>query len=468
MVETAPLVPETLGALPPVMADSAQDSATAIPLRLVRSDDPLPAFAQASGFRAKTGTVCLLPGPDGALAEVLVGFGAGDDAFAAGDVARKLPAGVYDWRGTAARDPGQASALVLGWLMGAYRFERYKSAASEQDEALLCWPTAAKRDEVEALALATMLTRDLINTPAADMGPAEIELAARRLAAAHEAQITSIVGDDLLSANYPALYAVGHSSPREPRLLDLCWGNPTAPKVTLVGKGVVFDSGGLNIKPASAMKLMKKDMGGAAHALGLAQVIMRLGLPVRLRVLIPLAENAVSGTAMRPGDILQTRKGLTVEVNNTDAEGRLILADALAEGDREGPAVLIDFATLTGAARVALGADIPALFSNDESWAEGLHRAGLAVQDPLWRLPLWTGYRSMVEGRVGDLDNAPEGGMAGAITAALFLERFVSPSTPWVHIDTYGWSPKLRPAHPVGGDALGLRAVFAALQDRFG
>jgi leucyl aminopeptidase len=452
------------------MADPAQEQkGRVIPLRLVLADDALPTFAKASGFRAKTGAVCLLPDSTGDLAEVLVGFGNGEDAFAAGDISRKLPAGLYDWRGAAAQDPVQASALTLGWLMGAYRFERYKTTApGDQAEAQLCWPANAQRDQVEALALATMLTRDLINTPAADMGPAEIESAARRLAQTHGATLTVTTGNELLQAGYPAIYAVGVSSPRAPRLLDLGWGDPQAPKVTLVGKGVVFDTGGLDLKPASAMKLMKKDMGGAAHALGLAQVIMRLGLPVRLRVLVPLAENAVSGTAMRPGDILQTRKGLTVEVNNTDAEGRLILADALTEGDSESPAVLIDFATLTGAARVALGTDLPALFSNDDSWAEGLQQAGLTVQDPMWRLPLWPGYRSMVEGRVGDLDNAPEGGMAGAITAALFLERFVSPSTPWVHIDTYGWSAKQRPGHPVGGDALGLRAVFAALQDRFG
>jgi leucyl aminopeptidase len=452
-----------------VEADALSPDAIIIPLRLTRSDDPLPTFAKASGFRAAVGTICPMPDTQGNFSEILVGIGSGDDFLAAGDLSRKLPAGLYAWAGQAGENPLSVTALTLGWLLGAYRFERYKTTTqTDSTSARLCWSLAANRVEIEALGEATALVRDLINTPAADLGPAELEDVARRVADAGEASFRSIVGEDLLSEGYLAIYAVGASSPRAPRLLDFTWGDPAAPKVTIVGKGVVFDTGGLDIKPASAMKLMKKDMGGAAHALGLALLVMRHRLPVRLRVLIPVAENAVSGTAMRPGDILATRKGLTIEVNNTDAEGRLILADALCEGDREDPAVLIDFATLTGAARVALGADIPALFCNEDSWADSLMRAGMDNQDPLWRLPLWPGYRSMVEGRVGDLDNAPEGGMAGAITAALFLERFVSASTPWAHIDTYGWSPKGRPAHPVGGDALGMRAVFAALRDRFG
>jgi leucyl aminopeptidase len=452
-----------------VEAEALSPDAVIIPLRLTRSDDPVPTFAKASGFRAAVGTICPMPDTQGNLSEILVGIGTGDDFLAAGDLSRKLPAGLYVWAGQAGENPLSVTALTLGWLLGAYRFDRYKTTTqTDSAAARLCWSLAANRVEIEALGEATALVRDLINTPAADLGPAELEDVARRVADAGEASFRSIVGEDLLSEGYPAIYAVGASSPRAPRLLDFTWGDPAAPKVTIVGKGVVFDTGGLDIKPASAMKLMKKDMGGAAHALGLALLVMRHRLPVRLRVLIPVAENAVSGTAMRPGDILATRKGLTIEVNNTDAEGRLILADALCEGDREDPAVLIDFATLTGAARVALGADIPALFCNEDSWADSLMRAAMDNQDPLWRLPLWPGYRSMVEGRVGDLDNAPEGGMAGAITAALFLERFVSASTPWAHIDTYGWSPKGRPAHPVGGDALGMRAVFAALRDRFG
>lgn len=461
-------------------------SATPLFLHLTASsDEDIPAFARACGFAGAAGTFCLMPDGTGgaALGKVLLGLGDGSDPFAAGDMARKLPAGDYVLQGDLAADPDRATAVALAWALGAYRFDRYKTSgkaasdASPDDKsgteeapalARLVWPAAARQAEVEALVDAYTLVRNLVNTPAADMGPQDLEQAARSLCAAEGAEITSIVGEDLLAQGYPAIYAVGASSPRPPRLLDLRWGDPAAPRVTLVGKGVVFDTGGLDIKPPSAMKLMKKDMGGAAHALGVALLIMRHRLPVRLRVLIPVAENAVSGTAMRPGDILNSRKGLTIEVNNTDAEGRLILADALAEGDSENPALLIDFATLTGAARVALGPDLPALFSSDDAWAEAVTRAGLDQADPLWRLPLWPGYRSMVDGRVGDVDNAPEGGMAGAITAALFLQRFVSEDTVWSHIDTYAWSPKGRPGHPLGGNALGMRAVFAALQGRFG
>lgn len=467
---------------PAVIVDAAdlspEQAAGRIPLRPLYSTSsvPLPPYAQAVGFKASSGSLCLLPTSDGsAIAEVLFGLGDGQDPYSspyvAGDLARKLPVGVYHLVGDFAEDAKAVTDFALAWAVGAYSFDRYKSGQGEGQSgglARLEWPALASRFDVETMSQAFALVRDLVNTPAADMGPQELEDAARALATQHGADFSAIVGQDLLAAGYPAIYAVGQSSPRAPRLLDLRWGSLDAPKVTIVGKGIVFDTGGLDLKPASAMKLMKKDMGGAAHALGVAALVMAHRLPVRLRVLLPVAENAVSGSAMRPGDVLQTRKGLTIEVNNTDAEGRLILADALAEADSEAPAWLIDFATLTGAARVALGTDLPALLCNNDALADSLLGAGVQTADPLWRLPLWAGYRSQVESKIADLDNAPEGGMAGAITAGLFLERFVSTSTPWAHIDTYAWAARARPGHPVGGNALGMRAVFTALKNRFG
>lgn len=454
---------------PASLSESSVSSATLV--SLLSPSDTLPPYAVATGFKASLGSVCLLPSGDGAgIAEVLVGLGDGADPytspFAAGDLARKLPAGLYTL--SASTSAEHANTVALAWALGAYGFDRYKSQKASEELACLLWPQAADRAQVTVMVEAFALVRDLVNTPAADMGPQELHDAAQALADQYGADLTAIVGEDLVRENYPAIYAVGQSSPRPPRLLDLTWGDPEAPKVTLVGKGVVFDTGGLDIKPPSAMKLMKKDMGGAAHALGVALLVMAHKLPVRLRVLLPIAENAVSGSAMRPGDVLHTRKGLTIEVNNTDAEGRLILADALAEADRDSPAVLIDFATLTGAARVALGPDLPALMSNNDALAQDLLDASAQSADPLWRLPLWPGYRSQVESKVADLDNAPEGGMAGAITAGLFLQRFVSDSTPWAHLDTYAWTLRARPGHPAGANALGMRAVFTALCNRFG
>jgi len=450
-----------------VLIDEAP--ADAVPLTPVVMADPgdeaaVPAFARAAGFTGAAGTVCPVPDAAGTVAGFLVGLGDGSDPLAFGAAPAKLPAGAYVIEPAPA--PDQAGRLALAWALGAYRFDRYRPADGEAPR--LAWPAGANRGEVSRTVRAVELVRDLVNTPAADMGPAELEAAARDLAAAHGAEVDVIVGEALQQRNYPAIHAVGRASSRAPRLIDLRWGAADAPKVTLVGKGVCFDSGGLDLKPASAMKLMKKDMGGAAHALGLASMIMAAGLPVRLRVLIPAVDNAVSGDSFRPGDVLRTRKGLTVEVNNTDAEGRLVLADALAEADAEAPEVLIDFATLTGAARVALGPDLPALMSNDEALAEAILAAGVAERDEVWRLPLWRGYRGMVESRVADLDNAPEGGMAGAITAGLFLEHFVSEAGAWAHLDVYAWNPKARPARPVGAAAQGIRAVFAVLQGRYG
>lgn len=453
-----------------ILIDSAADTASgAVLLTPVGSGaTDLPRFAQATGFSGAAGTICPLPGPGGAVEEILVGLGDGVDRWAFAAIADALPLGTYALSGALESDT--ATDAAVAWMLAGYAFTRYRTASPAKDRPRLVWPEGARQAEALSVARATALTRDLVNTPAADMGPADLEAAARTLAEAHGAEVDCIVGDALLDRGYPAIHAVGRAATaaRAPRLIDLRWGPHTAPRVTIVGKGVCFDSGGLDLKPASAMKLMKKDMGGAAHALGLAALIMDSGLPVRLRVLIPAVENAVSAESFRPGDVLDTRKGLTIEVNNTDAEGRIILADALAEADSESPAVLLDFATLTGAARVALGPDLPALFSNDDALADALLTHGRRLDDPLWRLPLWPGYRAQVDGTVGDLDNAPEGGMAGAITAALFLERFVSPATPWAHIDCYAWAPKALPGRPAGAAAQGLRAALGALRERFG
>jgi leucyl aminopeptidase len=331
----------------------------------------------------------------------------------------------------------------------------------------LFWPKGADKGLVRRTAEAIFLARNLINTPASDLGPAELAAAARRVAGHYRAAISVIEGDDLVKRNYPLIHAVGRASPRAPRLIDLTWGDAKAPKVTLVGKGVCFDSGGLDLKTASGMLMMKKDMGGAATLLALATMIMDARLPVRLRLLIPAVENSVSGNAMRPLDVVRSRKGLTVEIGNTDAEGRLILADALAEADAEKPALLIDCATLTGAARVALGPELPALFSNDDGLAAEILAQGARVADPLWRLPLWRPYRSMLESKTADINNAPESGFAGSVTASLFLEEFVAPTTPWVHIDSFAWNHKSRPGRPEGGEALALRALYAMIEARF-
>jgi leucyl aminopeptidase len=359
---------------------------------------------------------------------------------------------------------------ALGWALGTYVFDRYRKA--ETRFATLVWPKRCRRAAVESAAAATFLVRDLINTPAEHMGPAELADAALRLARAHGARCRVIAGRRLLALGYPAVHAVGRASARAPRLVDLAWGRPGRPKLTLVGKGVCFDSGGLDLKSSSNMKLMKKDMGGAAHALALARMVMEARLPVRLRVLVPAVENSVAGNALRPLDVVPTRKGLTVEIGNTDAEGRVILADALAEAVGESPDLVIDLATLTGAARVALGAELPALFCNDDALAERLLRLGDREGDPLWRLPLFRPYAKQVESKVADLTNAPEGGAAGAITAALFLERFVErkgkPQTPWIHVDLMAWNAAARPGRPEGGEAMGLRALFALLDERYG
>jgi leucyl aminopeptidase len=399
---------------------------------------------------------------------VLVGLGDGADAegrmWALAGLPAVLPEASY--RLDAVPRGADPTNLALGWALATYVFARY--SAKTRPAAALVWPEAADRGRAERLAAAVFLARDLANTPAGDLGPEELAGEAVRVGKAAGARSRVIVGDDLLAENYPTIHAVGRASARAPRLVDIVWGHPVGPKVTLVGKGVCFDTGGLDLKTASGMRLMKKDMAGAAIVLGLAQAIMDAGLPVRLRVLLPCVENAVSGNAMRPLDIVRTRKGLTVEVGNTDAEGRLILCDALAEASTEKPELLVDMATLTGAARVALGSELAALFCNDEGLARGLLDDAAAEEDPMWRMPLWRPYRKMIDSKIADINNVSESPHAGAVTAALYLQEFVDPGVPWAHLDVMAWNPQSRPGRPEGAEATALRALYAHIAGRFG
>ena len=423
------------------------------------------AFAAAAGFEPKPGRHCLLPAADGGLLGVLFGLDGPDakrlDPFAVGKLPTLLPEGVYRFA-SALPDPAPAT---LAWLLGAYRFERYRKPSEKRVR--LAPPEGTDLDEASRIAEAVAAGRDLVNTPANDLGPDGLETAARGLAARHGAEIEAIVGDDLLARNLPLIHAVGRASANPPRLIDLRWGDSGAPRVTVVGKGVAFDTGGLNLKPASNMLLMKKDMGGAAAALALADMAMGARLPIRLRVLIPAVENAVSGASFRPGDVLPSRKGLTVEIGNTDAEGRLILADALALADEERPDLLVDFATLTGAARVALGPDLPPFYTEDGALAADLSRLGDAVNDPVWRLPLWPPYSALLESKIADLNHISSGSFAGSITAALFLRRFATEAGAHVHFDIYAWNPKTRPGRPEGGEVQGARLLYALLRERY-
>ncbi len=424
-------------------------------------------WVAATGFTGEAGKLALLPDKAGQLGRVLIGVAEEEAAiWALAGASKSLPPGKY--RLEQLSPGGDTTHLALGWALGTYRFDLYREAKNKKDTAELVWPEGADRGRVERLAQAVCLARDLINTPASDLGPAELAEAAIAVAERAGAKRRLIVGDDLLAEDYPTIHAVGRASARAPRLVDFTWGNEGAPKVTLVGKGVCFDSGGLDLKPASGMKMMKKDMGGAAIMLGLAQAIMAAQLPVRLRVMLPLVENAVSGTAMRPLDVVRTRKGLTVEIGNTDAEGRLILCDALAEASTEQPELLVDAATLTGAARVAVGPELAALFCNDEALAAALLQAGAAEDDPLWRMPLWRPYRKLLDSKVADLNNVSDGPHAGAITAALYLQEFVAPGIPWAHLDVMAWNTRSRPGRPEGAEAQGLRALYAHIEDRFG
>jgi leucyl aminopeptidase len=420
------------------------------------------------GFSAEAGKHALIPGETGRLARVLVGLGDGADADGRIWTLAGLPTALPEASYRLDAVPGGADPtnLALGWALATYAFTRY--SAKPRSAATLVWPEDTDCGRVERLAAAMFLARDLANTPAGDLGPEELAAEAVRVAKAAGARLRVIVGDDLLAENYPTIHAVGRASVRAPRLVDIVWGDPAAPKVTLVGKGVCFDTGGIDLKSASGMRLMKKDMAGAAIVLGLAQAIMDARLPVRLRVLLPCVENAVSGNAMRPLDIVRTRKGLTVEIGNTDAEGRLILCDALAEASTEKPELLVDMATLTGAARVALGPELAALFCNDEGLAQGLLDAAAAEEDPMWRMPLWRPYRKMIDSKVADINNVSESPHAGAVTAALYLQEFVEPGIPWAHLDVMAWNPHSRPGRPEGAEATALRALYAHIAQRFG
>ena len=450
----------------------AEAAAGAVPVWLVAEGQPLEAVEGLSaaqrawlGAQKFTGAAkkqVLLADAEGRLAGVVLGTGKGATGepcgpaeLITGQLADSLPAGTYKLAGGA----GHGELAALSWGLGAYRFGRYKSAESSGGQVRLVVPEGVTAARLVNMVEAVWLGRDLINTPASDMGPEEIEAAARELASRHGATVKAIVGDDLLARNFPMIHAVGRASPRAPRLIDLSWGRADARKVTIVGKGIAFDTGGLDLKPASAMLLMKKDMGGAAAALALGHMIMGERLDVRLRILIPAAENSVAGNAFRPSDVLKSRDGRTVEVGNTDAEGRLVLADAMALADEEAPDTLVTLATLTGAARTALGPDLPALFTDDEAMAAELGEIGQAIGDPVWRLPLWPGYERHLDSEVADMNNVYESPFAGAITAALFLKRFQKKARRFAHLDIYGWRPAPRPTGPKGGEPQAARAL---------
>ncbi len=416
----------------------------------------------AQGFKADGFQIALLPGekPEEWSAALGVADAGALGPWCLAKAAESLPEGTYRVTG-----PGPAA---LGWLLGQYRFDRYLQKPSTKGARVLLTDDPARIGETVALAEATHLVRDLVNMPAQDLGPAELEAAVRELAEACGGQAAVTSGREL-EGGYPMIAAVGRAAAqgREPRLIEMEWGNPAHPRVAIVGKGVVFDSGGLDIKPSAGMRLMKKDMGGAAHALALARLVTGQRLPVRLHLLIPAVENAISGAAFRPGDILRSRQGVSVEIGNTDAEGRLILGDTLARAGEDRPELIVDFATLTGAARVALGPDLPAMFANDDALADDLLKSGTAVSDPMWRMPLWTAYADLLKSDIADLANAGDSPFAGAVTAALFLQCFVPEGTPWAHFDTFAWRPAPKPGRPKGGDAMGLRGAWAMLKGRY-
>jgi len=416
-------------------------------------------WLEASDFEGHAHTHCAVPGAKGEIALVVTGVRDGDDPWALAHLPLKLAPGHYSLgKGPVAVREDKAA---FGWALGSYQYTRYRKP--RRKPAHLQLGGSAKVAEALGLAEAVKLVRDLVNTPAEDMGPAELSDIVREQADLFGAEFDEWVGDDLLAQNFPAIHAVGRAAAREPRLLELNWGNPRHPRLAIVGKGVCFDTGGLDIKSAEGMRLMKKDMGGAAHAIALARLVMQRRLPYRLQLLVPAVENAIAGAAYRPGDVVRTRHGHTVEIGNTDAEGRVVLCDALAYAVEDKPKILIDFATLTGAARVALGPELPALFANDEKFAAKLLAAADAVEDPVWRLPLWRDYRRLFASDIADFNNSGKGGFAGAIVGALFLDWFVPAGIPWAHFDTYAWNDISRPGRPLGGEAMGLRAALAAL-----
>lgn len=419
-------------------------------------------WLKANAFRAEAGEVCIVPDGEGGILGAALGLGEGEEPFVYGALATRLPAG--DWRIDAALAKDEAERALLGFLLGAYSYDRYRGRKNERPR--LVAPALCDRARVERVAGAVAWVRDLVNAPANALGPVELEAAARALAERHKAAIAVTEGA-ALAKEFPLVQAVGGASARPPRLIDLAWGRAEAPRVTLVGKGVCFDSGGLDIKSASAMALMKKDMGGAACVLGLADLVMGGGLDLRLRVIIPAVENAVSGNAYRPGDVLRSRKGLTVEIGNTDAEGRLVLADALALAEEEAPALLACFATLTGAARAALGPEVVPFYTDDDALAQALARHAAAAGDPLWRMPLWKPYASLLESRIADTNHVSDTPFAGSIVGALFLAKFAERAKSFVHFDIYAWNPKARPGRPQGGEAQAMRALYALIEERF-
>ncbi|MFZ4382127.1 MAG: leucyl aminopeptidase family protein [Sandarakinorhabdus sp.] len=440
-----PLIPLSTASLPEWLAGQGERVRTGV---------------TAQGFKAAADTVAMIAGDGPADWLVLAGVPAGSlGPWALATAAQKLPGGRYALAG----EMGQAG---LGWCLAQHRFSRYRRAEASAPRVLTTTSLAAiSAAVVEADAVA--LVRDLIDTPACDLTPADLAQAVIDVARPFGADVRVVTGEALLAENFPAIHAVGRAATAPPRLIELHWGDPAHPRLAIIGKGITFDSGGLNIKPGSGMAHMKKDMGGAAHALALTRLVMQANLRVRLHLVIPAAENAISGNALRPGDVIATRAGKTVEITNTDAEGRLVLCDAIALAAESQPELIIDFATLTGAARVALGPQLPALFANDDALASEYLAAGAGVGDPLWRLPLWAPYQDMLKSEVADMVNSAEGGFAGAITAALFLERFVPAGLPWLHLDTFAWTPAAKPGRPKGGEALGLRAAWAMLRSRY-
>ncbi|PZU55339.1 MAG: aminopeptidase [Brevundimonas sp.] len=451
-----------------VAADAGQG---AVPIRFAASAEALdPAarrWGETNGFAGKPGQLLVVPDAQGGVAQVVVGTGGAFDPMVARGLSARLPGGLYRLEA----EPEAARRAALAFLLGTYVFDRYK-ARTDRTPVRLVAPEGLDLAETSRIAAACALAREMVDTPAADMGPLQIETIAREIAEESGATIAVTTGDALLEANYPAVHAVGRAAAphRAPRLIEIGWNldRTDRPLVALVGKGVVFDTGGLDLKPAAGMRNMKKDMGGSAHALALGRLVMQADLPVRLVVIVAAVENAVSGDAFRPGDILGTRKGLTVEVGNTDAEGRLILADALTRAGEHAPDLTLDFATLTGAARIALGPELPPLYTDDDALAEGLSQAGKAVGDPLWRMPLWPGYRPALEAEIADLRNDPAGwAQAGSVTAALFLQKFAPETGAWAHMDIFAWNPRARPGYPEGGEAQALRACYALLKARY-
>jgi len=452
-------------------AVNTADAKTIVPLTnetfaswLSEQTDFVKNWVRAVNFTAKPESICLLPASDGSLASVLFGVKSYDDFWSFGLLSYSLPEGCY--RLDKITDVSQLTLIAMAWGLGAYQFNRYKKN-NNKTIAQLVIPAACAADQLNNNLAAIYTVRELINTPAEAMGPPQLAQAALDCAQPFQAAVSQIIGDDLLTENYPLIHAVGRAGPQAPRLIDLQWGDSQAPKITLVGKGVCFDTGGLDIKNSASMLFMRKDMGGAAHALGLAHMIMAAKLPIRLRVLIPAVENSVAGNAYRPGDIFTSRQGLTVEIGNTDSEGRLVLADALTAAVAEKPEILVDFSTLTGAARVAVGTDISAMFSNNDLLAEQILKHAQQQQDPICRMPLYAPYRKMIDSSFADINNSGASSYAGAITAALFLKEFVPDEIPWLHFDFMAWNLATRPGRPEGGEAMAIRAVFSYLAEKY-